>query len=111
MTVHRIRECFSCCFHDSSGLIVCAIHPDGPGGDLCSDYVAIAEVAEQGLWVPEDWTFIGRELVRSAAGDLVQLDDSHPINTGDCPQCGYRFEQEPEVHWDCLSCRWKDDSV
>ncbi|MGB5771986.1 MAG: hypothetical protein WBM32_19280 [Crocosphaera sp.] len=45
--------------------------------------------------------------------ELLELIDYHPIFTGVCPQCKHEFDKNnpPEIHWDCSSCGWIDDSV
>jgi len=42
-----------------------------------------------------------------------QVLESHPLFTGHCPSCGYRFPSHvPElIHFDCPECGWIDDSV
>jgi rubrerythrin len=45
--------------------------------------------------------------------EQLWLLDNHPLFTGVCPECGYRFTQSERqiVHFDCPRCSWVDDSV
>ena len=70
------------------------------------------------LWEPEGATYYVGELIlqpkqRWTREEQLNLLDTHPIFTGYCPECGYKFSSvnPPQVHWDCPSCTWKDDSL
>jgi len=73
---------------------------------------------DEDLWEPEGASYYAGELIlqpkqRWTREEQLELLDSHPIFTGYCPECGYKFSSvnPPQVHWDCPSCTWKDDSL
>ncbi|WP_146242461.1 hypothetical protein [Acaryochloris thomasi] len=39
----KLPQCFDCRYHYLTGHLVCAIHPSGPIGDRCAEFVAMAE--------------------------------------------------------------------
>ena len=60
----------------------------------------------------------GGELIlqRPTGVDLEQqleLLDTHPLFTGQCPRCEMTYPQyeTPPVNWDCSACGWMDNSV
>jgi hypothetical protein len=86
---------------------------------------------DEELWEPEGVKFVNGELVverdrcfyngeeiiqprqRWTRDEQLWLLDNHPLFTGVCPECGYRFLQDYSqiIHFDCPSCSWKDDSI
>ena len=50
---------------------------------------------------------------RLIQADMWMAEADHPIITGKCPQCQYKFLEDnpPEAHWDCPKCGWIDDSI
>jgi hypothetical protein len=99
--------------------LICAIHPYGPPSISCPDFAALASAqVEKGEWEVTVLSYYAGQLV-PGFGRVVtveeqwELVDWHPLFTGVCPECGAVFDQTnlPEVHWDCLGCGWKDDTV
>lgn len=73
---------------------------------------------DEELWEPEGALYYAGELIlqpkqRWTPEEQLELLDKHPIFTGCCPECGYKFSRDnpPQVHWDYLNCTWKDDSL
>lgn len=73
---------------------------------------------DEELWEPEGVPYYAGELIlqpqqRWTREEQLDLLDTHPIFTGRYPECGYKFSRDnpPQVHWDCLNCTWKDDSL
>ncbi|PZD70527.1 hypothetical protein C1752_10956 [Acaryochloris thomasi RCC1774] len=50
---HRISQCHTCIYHARS--LYLGYDPDSTE----ADYVAISEVAKDGLWAPKAWAFEG----------------------------------------------------
>lgn len=72
----------------------------------------------ENLWEPEGASYYAGELilqtqVRWTRDEQLELLNTHPIFTGYCPECGYKFSRDnpPQVHWDCPNCTWKDNSL
>lgn len=70
------------------------------------------------LWQPEGAVYYAGELIVQPRQHLTPeeqlwLLDNHPLFTGVCPECGYRFDRDytVRVHWDCPECGWMDDTV
>jgi hypothetical protein len=73
---------------------------------------------DEELWEPEGASYYAGELIlqpkqRWTKEEQLDLLDTHPMFTGCCPECGYKFlsDNPPQVHWDCPNCTWKDDSL
>lgn len=73
---------------------------------------------DEALWEPEGASYYAGELIlqleqRWTREEQLELLDTHPIFTGCCPEYGYKFSSvnPPQVHWDCLNCTWKDNSL
>lgn len=73
---------------------------------------------DEELWEPEGATYYVGELIlqpqqRWTRDEQLALLETYPMFTGKCPECGYNFlrDNPPQVHWDCPSCTWKDDSL
>lgn len=116
MTYPKLSQCQSCQMNAHSSYLVCAIHPLGPPELACPDY-APEPGYDTEQWEPVGAAYYDGELVitRRALSpeDRHRLLETHPLFTGHCPNCGYRFaiESMPQVHWDCPECGWKDDSI
>jgi hypothetical protein len=92
---------------------VCGIFPLGPAEIPCPDF---AEVTED--CVPVGAAYYNGELILDSpayltTADRLELIDTHPLYTGECPSCGFVFAEAPAIHWDCPNpeCDWIDDSV
>lgn len=124
----KIPECELCRFYVHSAYMVCVMHPEGPDTIICHHYAfepcAVQKDEPNPLsWHTDDgrsaWqaTYLGEPIAqpqRSLGMDeQLALLDTHPIFTGQCPECEIPMLQTepPRVHWDCESCGWKDDSV
>lgn len=73
---------------------------------------------DEELWEPEGATYYAGELIlqpqkRWTRQEQLELLDTHPMFTGCCPECSYKFSTDnpPQVQWDCLNCTWKDNSL
>lgn len=73
---------------------------------------------DEKLWEPEGASYYAGELILQpkqcwTREEQMELLDTHPILTGCCPECGYKFLRDNllQVHWDCPNCTWKDDSL
>jgi hypothetical protein len=117
----KIVDCNRCRFHTHSAHLICAVFPSGPDEDICAyfslDPDAPAPEPEE-LWEPEGASYYNGELIlqpkqRLTRGEQLELLDTHPVFTGLCPECGYKYSEivPPKVHWDCPACGWCDDSV
>ncbi|WP_036487321.1 hypothetical protein [Myxosarcina sp. GI1] len=119
----KIPDCDRCLLYAHNPYFVCAVHPDGVTSDKpdgmaslrCMDFRPNpnAEKAEQ--WSPEGYSWYNDELIPNRPSSYTQAEqleilDTHPVFTGVCPQCRYRFN-ERLVHYDCPECGWMDDSV
>jgi hypothetical protein len=121
----KLPECVSeacrrlrCLLYAHNPHIICAIHPYGPDDMNCLDFRPDPDAEPEEKWEPEGATYYNGELIvqplqRWTREEQLELLDTHPFFTGVCPSCGYRFPLDnlPDVHWDCPSCRWVDDSV
>jgi hypothetical protein len=120
------RECDRCHFYISDPHLPCAVHPQG-GTRYCPDFQHDPAVEsthqaflkwERELWEPEGASYYNGELILQPKPSLTtqeqaDLLDWHPLFTGRCPECEMPIpaQDPPQVHWDCESCGWKDDTV
>jgi hypothetical protein len=114
--IRHSEEC-QCC-HLFSGCLgdeypVCGIYPLGPQEIPCPDFALITEQCE-----PLGAGYYDGELVLQPAhylstAERLEILDTHPLFTNECPKCGFIFEEAPVVHWDCPNsdCDRMDDSV
>ena len=127
--MHKLPECDRCQFYARSSYAVCAVHPSGVQKENCLDFREEPRAEPQELWEPEGATYIDDTLVLERTyynGEEIappqrqltpeqqwQVLESHPLFTGLCPSCGYRFPSHvPElIHFDCPECGLIDDSV
>ncbi|NEO33184.1 MAG: hypothetical protein F6K36_22715 [Symploca sp. SIO3C6] len=114
----KITECDRCLLFAHNPHLVCAVHPEGPKGNSCLDFRADPNTEPIELWEPEGASYYDGKLIlqpqqRFTTEEKLELLDTHPLFTGVCPECGYRFPKDnlPAVHWDCPECGWVDDSV
>ena len=125
----KLPECDRCHFYARSAYTVYTIHPYGVDSDNCLDFRQDPNLEPEELWEPEGASYIDLELVLERSyynGEQIkqperkltpeqqwQILETHPLFTGHCPSCGYRFPPHvPElIHFDCPSCGWIDDSV
>ena len=70
------------------------------------------------LWEPEGTSYYNGELILQprqgwTLEQQLELLDTHPLFTGQCPQCEMTYPkyETPPVHWNCSECGWMDDSV
>ncbi len=93
----KISLCDRCNFYAHTQFLVCAVHPYGPEGGACSDFVS----AE--LWEPDD--------PKSYDPAMEAECGWHPIFTGKCPECRTPFSRMriPPEQWRCKCCGWEDD--
>ncbi len=105
----KIEQCDRCLFFSRDPHLICAVHPLGVNTSNCPDFRQDPnKKEEQELWSPEGYTFYDGELIpnrpsRLTPEEQLEILDSHPLFTGVCPQCGYRFNlnNPPKIHWDC----------
>jgi hypothetical protein len=110
----KTDECDRCQMfsgHLGEEYLVCGIHPSGSTETPCPDFALVVE-----NWVPVGAAYYGGELVRDwpsylSSADRLHLIETHPLFTGVCPQCRFRYPETPAVHWDCPNCGWVDDTV
>lgn len=115
----KLLQCNNCQFYSGSPYLICGVHPSGPVGSECPDFLLKSGVQQPGEpWAPQGYSFYNGELIEQprqvrTSAELLELIDSHPFFTGCCPRCNYRFDKDmqPSVHWDCPHCGWIDDSV
>ena len=114
----KIPECDRCRFNIRNPYLVCDEHPTGPPGDSCLHFAPDPDAESEELWEPEGASYYNGELIlqprqRWTREEQLELLDSHPLFTGKCPKCSYRFppDNPPKVHWDCPMCGWVDDTV
>ena len=73
--------------------------------------------SEEEQWEPEEASYYAGELIidavqRFTRAQKLEMLDQHPLVTGRCPECEGRISaMEPQIHWDCQRCGWKDDSL
>jgi hypothetical protein len=113
----KLPECDRCLLYAHNPHLVCAVHPLGVEGDSCLDFREDPNAETEELWEPEGASYYAGELIlhrpRLTREEQWQILETHPLFTGVCPQCGYRFPGHiPDlVHFDCPECGWIDDSV
>ncbi len=114
----KIAQCDRCQLYPRKPFIVCAVHPEGPPGNSCLDFRPVMQEQENEPWPPKGWSYYNGELVSALPSyrtrvEQIALLESHPFFTGECPNCGYKFDRgnPPAVHWDYPACQWIDDSV
>jgi hypothetical protein len=114
----KIPECDRCRFNLRNPYLVCHDYPAGPPEDSCLHFAPDPDAKPEELWEPEGASYYNGELIlqprqRRTTQEQLELLDTHPLFTGKCPSCGYRFSPDnpPEVHWDCPQCGWIDDTV
>ena len=114
----KIPQCDRCLFYAKTPYLLCPVNPNGIEGDRCLDFRPKPTAEEEQLWEPEGYSWYGGELIPNRRSPLTQEEqlkilDTHPLFTGVCPECGYKFDlsKSPPVHWDCPQCGWMDDSV
>jgi hypothetical protein len=49
-------------------------------------------------------------LSRLTRAEQLQVIQTHPLFTGECPECGAKVSaaELPPIDWDCLRCGWID---
>jgi hypothetical protein len=129
-------QCQLCEFYTHNPHLRCTLHPLGVESEECRDFRATAprsrqrriapqeeqrciaqpsEAEEQ--WQPEGAAYYNGELVlqprQRTLMEQLDLLDTHPLFTGRCPNCEMPLlpTNPIQVHWDCSSCGWMDDSV
>ncbi len=114
----KIPQCDRCLLNAHSPHMVCTIHRFGVDGDRCLDFRKDFNAKPEELWEPEGATYYNGELILQPKRNLtleeqMHILDTHPLFTGVCPECGYRFPKENprSVNWDCPVCGKVDDSV
>lgn len=108
-----MKSCNSCYYYAHSEYLVCANYPQGNDANSCADYRVNPRYSEQ--WCPDGYYYYDGQLYKNpepkSVNEQLWLLDNHPLFTGKCPNCGYQFEEDNLVHWDCPKCGWIDDSV
>lgn len=114
----KVFDCDRCLLSAHSPYLVCAVHPYGVNTDICHDFRPDPKATEPESWAPEGYSWYGEHLVanrpsRYTPEQQLEILETHPLFTGVCPECGYKFDESnpPLVHWDCPQCGWVDDSV
>ena len=114
----KLPECDRCLLYSHNPHLVCAVHPEGPKGNSCLDFRPDPNTEPEELWEPEGASYYNGELIlqppqRFTTKEKLELLDTHPLFTGVCPECRYRFPKDNPrlVHWDCPECGWVDDTV
>jgi hypothetical protein len=125
----KIPDCDRCLLYACSPYTVCTIHPTGVDSDSCLDFREDPNAEPEQLWEPEGASYVDEELVIERSyynGEEIvppkrlltpeqqwKILDTHPLFTGHCPACGYRFSHHvPDlIHFDCPKCGWVDDTV
>jgi hypothetical protein len=59
----KISTCDRCLFYSHNPHLVCFLHPDGIEGKSCPDFKEDPNAAEEEIWAPEGYTFLGDDLV------------------------------------------------
>ncbi|MBD2103759.1 hypothetical protein [Leptolyngbya sp. FACHB-261] len=112
----RLPECALCLFNTGNPFLFCSVHPQGLTENTCLDFRP-----DPGLPVEPG---SGKFEEEQDEGELMGCEDhwaqvqklerlnSHPMFTGQCPDCGYEFSpvMHPDVYWDCLECGWADQT-
>lgn len=114
--MNKIPDCDRCQLYAHNPHLVCAVHPSGVSGDRCLDFRLNPNAEPEENWEPEGASYYNGELIlhcpRLTREQQLELLDSHPLFTGVCPRCSYRFPQASQaVHYDCPRCGWIDDSI
>ena len=125
----KLPECDRCLFYSGNFYLTCAVVPGGPDGKECPHFAPDPDIETEELWEPQGARYTNNELIIDRTyyngeqtrqlpqhwtpEEQLEPHDSHPMFSGFCPQCGYRFQRDYTalVHWDCPECGWKDDSV
>lgn len=113
----KLPECDRCLLYAHNPYLVCAVHPTGLETDSCIDFREDPNAEIEELWEPEGASYYNGELIlhrpRLSKEEQLQILETHPLFTGVCPECGYRFPGHiPDlIHFDCPECGWIDDSV
>ncbi len=120
----KISDCNRCQFYSRDYRLLCAVHPYGPDGDTCQDFIQNSEYPRRQL---VDSLSVWQETETSAhyaRGETMQLQMhqtragvlerfvSHPMFTGQCPECAAEMERDGRdvVRWNC-ECGWTDNLI
>jgi hypothetical protein len=114
----KIPDCNHCLMYSHDPHLVCAVHPLGVDANNCIDFRLNPNAQVEELWHPVGATYYNGELIlqprqRWTQQQQLELLDWHPMFTGYCPHCGAKYECDytAQVHWDCSTCDWMDDTV
>ncbi|WP_036487167.1 hypothetical protein [Myxosarcina sp. GI1] len=108
-------KAYRCLLYAHNSYLIFAVHPKGVTTKTCMDFRPDPKAEIQEQWSPEGYSWYNNELIPNRPSSYTQAEqleilDTHPVFTGVCPQCKYRFT-ERLVHYDCPNCGWVDDSV
>lgn len=114
----KLPECDRCQLYARNPHLVCAVHPMGVESNQCPDYAPDLTLEPEDLWEPVGAAYYNGELILQPQPRWDQMQqlallDWHPLFTGRCPHCEIPIPatDPPPVHWDCVVCGWKDESI
>lgn len=82
--VRQLPECPNCRFYCDNPFLFCEVLPDGAEGSPCIYYAPEIGAIYNGQ-------VIKQPLQNRTIEEKLALLDSHPLFTGVCPNCNYKF--------------------
>ncbi|OKH31305.1 hypothetical protein NIES2101_41615 [Calothrix sp. HK-06] len=102
--IRQLPECSCCRFYCGNPYIFCEVLPDGPVSNPCIYYAPKIGTNYDGevMQQPKPQSTFEEEFV---------MLHNHPLFTGACPQCNYKFPKHEQVaqQYICPSCGWSDE--
>ncbi len=94
--MRKISECARCRFNFHNPYLVCHDYPAGPPGDNCLHFAPDPDAFPEEVWSPQSASYYNGELIlqprqRLTREEQLELLSTHPLFTGKCPRCSYRF--------------------
>ncbi|RUS94948.1 hypothetical protein DSM106972_091990 [Dulcicalothrix desertica PCC 7102] len=102
--VRQLPECPNCRFYCNNPFFFCEVFPDGVKGNSCIYYAPEIGALYNGQ-------VIKQPLQNRTIEEKLVLLDKHPLFTGACPNCNYKFSNQELLaeQFMCPTCEWSDE--
>ncbi|MBW4600803.1 MAG: hypothetical protein KME29_14685 [Calothrix sp. FI2-JRJ7] len=102
--VHKLPQCPSCRFYCDNPFLSCEVLLDGLEQNPCIYYAPEIGALYNGQ-------VIKQPLQNRTIEEKLALLDKHPLFTGACPGCNYKFERIELLNqqYICSNCGWSDE--